>query len=84
MTYVELVAVDRIYPPKKLMGVPLEDWPMNQLLNYKAIQNKTLLLLNDEKKCKQLKRALKKARSNTEKVTAFTQFANLPMISMQG
>ena len=57
---------------------------MNQLLNYKSIQNKTLLLLNDEKKCKQLKRALKKARSNTEKVTAFTQFANLPMISMQG
>ena len=44
MTYVELVAVDRIYPPKKLMGVPLEDWPMNQLLNYKSIQNKTLLL----------------------------------------
>ena len=66
------------------MGVPLEDWPMTQLLNYKSIQNKTLLLLNDEKKCKQLKRALKKARSNTEKVTAFIQFANLPMISMQG
>lgn len=78
------VAINRTYPPKNLMEHPLEDWSMDQLVDYIKIQNKTLLLLNDEKKCKQLKRALKKARSNTEKVTAFTQFAKLPMISMQG
>lgn len=52
----------------------LESLSLGELDEYLSVQNKTLVLLNDKKRCKQLKRALKKVISDHEKERVFRSF----------